>query len=424
MSTQQTTPRDRTAVEGGVYILAILLRYRWFIGVTTLLVAIASLAIAIASLRLPPEESFLPNVYRAQTRLLMGEDPSEGGLTALLEAFGMTVPETHTTVTTGRLALQVLESHSFIDRIIERNNMVEHYSLHESTRTRRRNAMRSRTTYAFDAGTGILTIGYQDISPHYAYSVVESIVSELRNWFQTRGGLTRGRTLESLEATLTEVEAEVTRLENEIRAFQQRYGVLSIEELASMQADTLRELEAELIRLDRTIRTYAERTRLENDPELIRLRSERAAVVDLIDRVYAGFYGGRRTMPAISELPDLALTLNRLRSDLEIQQRLRTSLRQQFEVARLSAATLSAFAILEPAEVPDEKIGPSRARLCIMSTVAAFGASVAVSFLHFGLKMLLHDPYFRRAFGSRRPTQSAPTRAKPLRASETVGVGK
>ncbi len=383
--------QERTLVEGMLYYLGILLRYRALIISFTVLAAVGSVTFSIISLWLPPERSPLPNRYQAQATLLLGEDITQGGMEAILESLGMSAPG-RGAAAPGRLALQVLYSRSFLDNIIERNNMVEYYQMHEANRTRRRQVVTANAGFNYNAPTGILAITYEDISPEYARDVVDSIVAELGEWFRERGGLTRGRTLESLEETLAEVEREVASIESEIRAFQQRYGVLTVEEIAGAQAAIIRELEAELVALERSIRTYAQRTRIENDPELIRLRSERDTVVTLIAQIEGGYSGGDRSMPARSELPELALRLRRLQADLAIQQRIRTSLQEQYEIARLSAENRPAFTILEAAEIPDEKIGPSRGQLCIIATFGGFAAAVALAFAHYTIKTIAANP--------------------------------
>lgn len=383
--------RERTLAEGVLYYVAVLLRYRWFILVTTLLAAAAVLTFSIISLRLPPEESPLPNRYRAYATLLLA-DEAGGGMAGLLEAMGLSASGRDVMAAAGRLVLEVLRSRSFTDLIIEKNDMVNYYDMHDANRTQRREYVSSNIDVRYDAAARLLTVGYEGIRPEHVQQVANSIVDELDNYFRQRGGLTRGRTLESLEETLAAVEREVALIEEQIRAFQQRYGVLTVTELAQSQSAMLRGLEAELVTLERTIRTYTERTRIENDPELIRLRSERAAVADLIREIEAGYAGGIRTMPARSQLPELALQLGRLETDLAIQQRIRTSLQEQYEVARLMAQSNTGFTILEMAEVPDEKIGPSRAQLSLTVTAGAFAAAVALSLVHYGWNSVRSNP--------------------------------
>ncbi|TVR51865.1 MAG: hypothetical protein EA426_19635 [Spirochaetaceae bacterium] len=390
MDQDRTLPQERTLLEGLLHYLGIILRYKWFILVVTILAAAGVVAFSIRSLQLPPEESPLPNRYRAYARLLL-RDEAQDGMVAMLEALGAPAPRGGT-AGSGRLVLEVFNSRSFIDRIIEMNDMVAYYDMADATRTQQRDFVRSNTGGGLDAQAGILTLSYEDIRPEFAQQFANSIVDELDRYFRDRGGLTRGVVLESLRETLAAVESRVASIEAEIRAFQQRYGVLTVEELATSQTAMIRGLEADLVTLERAIRTQTERTRIENDPELIRLRSERDIVSDLIREIEAGYAGGERTMPPRSQLPQLSLELGRLRADLELQQRLRTSLQEQYEIARLSAEANPGFTILEYAELPDEKTGPARGQISMMVTAGAFAGSIFLSFLHYGYKSIRKDP--------------------------------
>ncbi len=390
MESSDSHSQERTLLEGVLHYLAILLRYRWLIIGMTVAGAIGAVVFSLITLRLPPEQSPLPNRYRAHATLLLGEDPTEGGVGAILESMGMSVPGGG--ATSGRLILQVLGSRSFLDNVIERAGMVEYYGMQPASRSRRRAVVSANAGFGYNDRTGVLTISYEDIRPEYAYEVVNVMVAELDGWFRERGVLTRGRTLQALQETLAEVEREMSEIEDQIRLFQQRYGVLSVEELANSQSTMLRGLETELVQLERTIRAYSERTRIENDPELIRLRSERDTVAQLIREIEAGYAGANRSMPARSELPQLAQQLGRLQTDLAIQRRIATSLQEQYEIARLSAETSSAFTVMEHAEIPDVKVGPFRGQLSIMITMVAFASSIALAFLHYGWKSLRGNP--------------------------------
>lgn len=407
MDQADSREQEKSAADGLLRYLGILLRYRWFVIITTVLAAAAVLTFSIISLRMPPEESPLPNVFEASATLLLAEEAT-GGMSSVLEALGLTPPPANS-AHTGPLVLQVLRSRAFTDTIIERNDMVNHYNMHHLSRDRRRALVAGTMGINYDARTRLLSISYRDIRPAFAQQVTNSIVAELEAYFRERGGLTRGRTIDALAETLTQVEAEVAAIEEEIRAFQRRYGVLSVAELAESQSAMLRDLERELVTLEREIRVYSERTRIENDPELIRLRSERNTVAALIRDIEAGYAGGVRTLPARAELPELALQLGRLQTDLAIQQRIRTSLQEQYEIARLMAETGAGFTVLELAELPDEKIGPSRGQLSVRVTIGAFIASVVLAFVHYGLKTVLKDP---RVVGVIKENVSRPKKEK------------
>jgi hypothetical protein len=131
---------------------------------------------------------------------------------------------------------------------------------------------------------------------------------------------------------------------------------------------------------------------MEDDPALARLRAERNNVIELINQIENGFTGGTRTMPARSELPQLALQFRRLQTDLEIQQRIYQAVSEQYEVARLTAESDPVFTVLELAEVPDRKAGPSRGELSMTVTAIGFVGSIVLAYLIHFLRGIWADP--------------------------------
>ena len=92
-------------------------------------------------------------------------------------------------------------------------------------------------------------------------------------------------------------------------------------------------------------------------------------------------------------LPAITLELNRIALELEAQRQVYTQLKVQYELLKVNMASETpVFQILELAEVPDQKSGPSRGMLCIIVAFAGFFFSV---FLVFGLnaiKNIRNDP--------------------------------
>jgi uncharacterized protein involved in exopolysaccharide biosynthesis len=68
-------------------------------------------------------------------------------------------------------------------------------------------------------------------------------------------------------------------------------------------------------------------------------------------------------------------------------------LTQQYEMAKLNAdGQEPAFQILELADVPDKKSGPSRGTLCVVVTMAGFFFSVLIAFVLNAIEKIRKDP--------------------------------
>lgn len=83
----------------------------------------------------------------------------------------------------------------------------------------------------------------------------------------------------------------------------------------------------------------------------------------------------------------------RIELELSAQQEVYKQLRSQLELLKVKMATEApTFQILERAAVPDIKSGPSRGKLCIIVTFAAFFISIFLAFLLNAIENIKKDP--------------------------------
>jgi len=168
--------------------------------------------------------------------------------------------------------------------------------------------------------------------------------------------------------------------------------VLSIEELATEQITMLAKLRSQLILKEVEIKTYSDFSRIE-DPVIKRLKSERENLLKLIREVETGFSSYEKIMPAQKDLPELALEFIHLKRDLFVQEKIYEILIQQYELTKLSIeGEEPIFQVLELAEVPDKKSGPSRALICIVTVFLAFFFSIIAVFILNAVKNIKNDP--------------------------------
>jgi len=87
------------------------------------------------------------------------------------------------------------------------------------------------------------------------------------------------------------------------------------------------------------------------------------------------------------------LEMTRLQMELEAQREVYTKLKIQYELLKVEMASETpVFQILELAEVPDRKSGPSRGFLCIVITFAAGLFTILLSFLLEAIENVKKDP--------------------------------
>jgi uncharacterized protein involved in exopolysaccharide biosynthesis len=92
-------------------------------------------------------------------------------------------------------------------------------------------------------------------------------------------------------------------------------------------------------------------------------------------------------------IPSISLDMSRIQLELEAQRQVYTQLKVQYELLKVSMASEKpVFQILEMAEAPDQKSGPSRGMICIIVTFAAAFFSVFLAFVLNAVENIKKDP--------------------------------
>lgn len=371
---------ERSILDGLFNYIAILLQYKKPILISTFIMSVLILAFSIISLKLPPEKSPLPNLYKAYAIVLFQEGISNAGMSTMLSAFGIDSAPGGSSAS--QLAIEVLTSRQFIDKIVMEFNIVEKYEIEEKLKTRSREIIRQNSSYSLKRDTGSLTISYTDIDPVFASQLVNYEVQLLEDWFLEQGVILRSFELTMMEEKLTNLTTEISEIEGDIRSFQQQYGVLDIMEIAAAQSAMLTDLRTRLNQVELEISEYSDYSTID-DPALVILKNRRNNIISQVTKIEDGYTGSDgRNMPSIDELPQLALNFSHLQADLALKNQLYQTLSERYEITKLAVAEEGVFSIMEYAEIPEEKVGPSRSRLCIIVALSTFITSIVISLLH------------------------------------------
>ncbi len=388
---------ERTLLEGVIGFISVLLSYKWLIVAVTAFAALLSLTLSIASIALPPGKSPLPNTYTAVSILLMQRE--EGvSLESTLASLGVMPPGTAGTGTfeLGQLAIRVMNSREFQDSLLEEFDFYSKFGVGREQKSRARKMLMSQAGFDYDKVTRTLNVRYTSTDPLLARDVVARMVAQLNDWFLTRGGTSKQRQRAFLDQKLKEVSAEVDRLEEQIRKFQETYGVLRVEDLAASQSQILENLRTQFRLKEIEIQNYTRFVKIE-DPNLVMMKSERDNLREQIRQIESGFTNPSGTIvPAKQDLPELAQKFDNLSSALRIQKNIFEALSQQYELAKLAVEGEPVFQVLEAAEVPDLKSGPSRSKLCALTTFLALAGSCVLALSLNTLRSRLREPGFLR----------------------------
>lgn len=377
-------------------ILAILWkRKKMIIGVTGI-AAIFIVAFSLISLLLPPEKSFLPNLYSPKATILISAGGSgsfssalaSSGLSGLASLAGISAGNN----TNGLLAIELLKSNTILDSLDAKFHFAQRNKAKKTGATLTREMIKGHLKGAFSDKTNILTITFDDIDPVFAQDVVNTTVQMLGDRFASLGGNKAIAQRDLLEKKLADIDVSVKNAEAKIIEFQKNHGTINVQSLASEQIALLAGLRSQMIMKEMEISEYQKISKIE-DPFLVKLRSERESILSKINELETGKGAKTRIMPSQQEMPLMAFEYQKLERELLVQTELFRIMTQQYELAKLNAAGQDpVYQIIELADVPDKKSGPSRARLCMLVTLSAFFIALVLAMLMESMADIKSDP--------------------------------
>lgn len=373
-------------MEGVVYYLSILLKYRGLIIAMTGAASIGVIAFCVASALLPPEQSPLPNEYTATAIILVQKGAENDLFSAIRSALGYAESpvDPRTGFDNGAFLLMVLQSRTFLDKIVEEFGIVGKYGITNHIKSQSRKMLLANLRFENNRTTASITISYKDTDPVFAKNLTNSMVALLSEWYSQNMGSSKQRQKQLLEQKIDEVKADIDRLEGRQNELQKKYGVLTAQDLGASQASALAALRSQLILKEIDIKNY-ESISSSEDPKLQQMQEERQSIIDLINRMQQGMPETTDSTASRTSLPDIQTEFNNLTVELDVQRKIYNTLSHQYEVVKLTSDSDPPFQVMELAEAPDAKSGPQRSRIIAEVIVVALVASAALAFLLNGL---------------------------------------
>ena len=118
-------------------LFAVLLRWKWLITIITGIACIAVVIVCVISLKLPPEDSFMPNKYTPKAQMLINNKDSSGSsLSSMLSSSGLGslaslagVNVSGGGVSYSSLAQYLVNSNTIQDSVVQKFNLIERYKI-------------------------------------------------------------------------------------------------------------------------------------------------------------------------------------------------------------------------------------------------------------------------------------------------------
>ncbi|MDC7124586.1 MAG: hypothetical protein PQJ46_03410 [Spirochaetales bacterium] len=377
---------------------------RWrFIFITTAIAVVFILSYSVYTKKADPEAHFnkFPDIYCPEVVVrLQDSSNSSSSLSSLISSVsGSSTLSNLLTDSTGsssnaELAQALIIGNTIVDQLAKEMNFADKYKFKEFPVSSARKMIRASLVVDYDSETGLLTIGYEDINPVFATKVVNRALDLLEKRFRelTMDNVSSQRVF--LEDQLAAQEQALSAVQDRLVEFMRKNGIVDIEAQTAAQVEEISQINSELVTKEVQLKNLKKK-RLPSDPEVQQLEEDIEILRQLVKGMTFGFndFGSPSEDIPQAELPKLAAEYQRLKAEAEMQTELYISFRTQFESVKLNEADNSKqFQIIERAEVPEMKAKPSRAKICLIFTIAVMFISIFATFVMEYFEKIKADP--------------------------------
>lgn len=222
--TTETSAKVNTEEEISLLdLIAVLWKYRWMIIGITAAGMFLGVLISIISLKMSPEKSFLPNVYKSSAHMVIQDSKSgSSSAAALLASSGLGSLAGMAGVSAGasnvNLAVYLTKCNELLDATVQEFHILERKEFKKSKTPRHdsRKKMSKTIKADYDKEAGIFTVSCKDKDPKFACDLVNFTVEWLSEKFDELGVDQNKIKKVNLEKNLDLSFQEITRLTNQL----------------------------------------------------------------------------------------------------------------------------------------------------------------------------------------------------------------
>ena len=330
---EQNAVEQKTSQDDEISLLdlvAVLLHWKWMIMIVTGLACIAVVIYCVISLKLPPEKSYMPNSYTPKAQMLINNKDSSGSsLSSVLSSSGL-----------GSLAS--------LAGVNVSGGGVSYSSL--ASYLINSNTIQDAIVQKFDL------IERYSIKKNPIASSRKALSENLKASFDSSTGV--------FEISFTDRDPVFAQavVNYAVDLLEKRFTEIGVDQnklAASNLEDNINTAYKNMLDLQQQIK-------------------------DLERKSIWGYDTGSGSIVMDSTM---------LQLEFKVQEQIYSGLKAQYESLKVTMASEQPiFQILEYAEVPDIKSGPSRGKLCIIVAFAAFFMSVFLAFLLNAIQNIKKDP--------------------------------
>lgn len=358
-----------------------LMRWKRFIAINTLIVAVGSVVVALV----------LPKFYRSTASIFPPEEESFslGSLSSLVAISTLGVSRNAPTVfaSPSDVYASILHSRTVREALIEQFDLSEVY--HTENLDRTIEALRANVDVEV-AADGIVYVTVTDREPVRAAEMANALVSLLDRVNREKRSTTAGRARAFIEQRLDQCRADLAAAEDTLRILQSRTGIFEPEEQVRALVRAGADLEVQILLKEVELGVleaqvgpqHPDRERLSREVRALRekLTELDSGSIDSESIQNGGGIDVTRFEIPLASYPGLTLSYLRSLREVKVQESIYELLVQQFEQYKIQETrdTPTVY-VLDEARPPIDKAGPIRRLIVLSATGIAFAASVAVA---------------------------------------------
>jgi tyrosine-protein kinase Etk/Wzc len=359
--------------------LILLLAKRWRL-ILAALVAGGALALGL---------SFIISTKYASTARIMPPQQSQTTLSALLGQLGplgMVGAKDLGLKNTSDLYVDMLQSRTVADALIQQFDLRKAYHLKTQLDTRLKLARRSEISSSKD---GIISISVQDPDPRKAAAMANAYVAEIYKLNQNLATTEAGQRRVFYEQQLEKTKDDLARAEVEMKQMEESTGVLSLEGQTKAAVESAARLQALIAGKEVELQSLASFA-TEQNPELQRLRAELAALRQQQSALQNREAKGELTA---GKLPAAGLEYIRKLREFKYRETLFEILARQYEAARMDESKNAAvIQVLDTAVESEKPSSPVRPAFAAVGALVALLFASLVVFVEATLQNWRRDP--------------------------------
>jgi uncharacterized protein involved in exopolysaccharide biosynthesis len=403
----QEIPKDQNSKIDYFIIFLAPLKHLKFVIITNSIILLIIVGIIIISIKLPPEISFLPNIYTAEAKIFIPYKDESQSLNvnslADIANSGLTFEKG---IKKTQVIISILKTNTVLDGIINdyylKNKPESNYKFIQKLISRddiRKNILKN-TILKKDDATEFIYISYNDINPLFAKEMVDSYLNIL-NKVTLDFALTQTSVKKRfIQDRLKEITLKLNQSKSDFIYFQQEYGMISPENEATQITNTVAFLRSQLINKEADLENYRRIHKL-NSNEKTDLDYE---VEDLRKKIITLTKGKinnseKNVMISKDTISELSSQYENLKKNVQNFEDINSSLLKELEITQIQEKSEgSFFQVLDPPEIPSKKSGPSRVTIIIRFFIYSLLVTCAIVILRELFNELKNNQIYKEKF--------------------------